>query len=81
VAVDAMIEHLRMTAPVNRIAGLLDGGDRQRRSWSIVVMMVGPIVISRGMPDQSETRTTPLDSALSTASTLIEAGTDDGRTT
>ena len=43
-----------------------------------VAMMVGSIVISRGMPEQSETRTAPLDSALSTASTLIEAGVDDG---
>jgi TetR/AcrR family transcriptional repressor of nem operon len=69
-----------MTAVVVRIASLLDGGqsDRERRAWSTVAMMVGSIVISRGMPEQSETRTAPLDSALSTASTLTEAGADDG---
>ena len=66
----------KMTAVVVRIASLLDGdqSDRDRRAWSTVAMMVGSIVISRGMPEQSETRTAPLDSALSTASTLTEAG-------
>lgn len=68
----------KMIALIDRIAGLLDGeqSDRQRRAWSIVALMVGSIVISRGMPEQSESRTAPLDSALSTASTLIDA--DDG---
>jgi TetR/AcrR family transcriptional regulator, transcriptional repressor for nem operon len=70
----------KMTALVDRIASLLDGdqSDRDRRAWSTVAMMVGSIVISRGMPEHSETRTAPIDSALSTASTLIEAGADDG---
>ena len=65
----------KVTALVDRIAGLLDGeaSDRNRRAWSIVALMVGSIVISRGMPEQSETRTAPLDSALSTASALIDA--------
>jgi TetR/AcrR family transcriptional repressor of nem operon len=69
----------KMTALVDRIAQLLDGdeSDRQRRAWSIVALMVGSIVISRGMPEQSETRTAPLDSALSTASTLIGADPED----
>jgi TetR/AcrR family transcriptional repressor of nem operon len=62
----------KMTTLVNRIAELLDGDDRQRRAWSIVALMVGSIVISRGIPEQSETRTAPIDSALSTASALIE---------
>jgi TetR/AcrR family transcriptional regulator, transcriptional repressor for nem operon len=62
----------KMTTLVHRIAGLLDGDDRQRRAWSIVALMVGSIVISRGIPEQSETRTAPIDSALSTASALIE---------
>ena len=68
----------KVTALVDRIAGLLDGeqSDRQRRAWSIVALMVGSIVISRGMPEQSESRTAPLDSALSTASMLVDA--DDG---
>jgi hypothetical protein len=67
-----------MTALVDRIAGLLDGdaSDRQRRAWSIVALMVGSIVISRGMPEQSQSRTAQLDSALSTASMLVDA--DDG---
>ena len=69
----------KMTALVDRIAQLLDGdkSDRQRRAWSIVALMVGSIVISRGMPEQSETRTAPLDSALSTASTLVNVDPED----
>ena len=68
----------KMTALVHRIAELLDGdaSDRNRRAWSIVALMVGAIVISRGIPEQSESRTALLDSALSTASRLIDA--DDG---
>jgi len=70
----------KMTALVHRISGLLDGdqSDRERRAWSTVAMMVGAIVISRGMPEQGETRTAPLNSALSTASALIAAGSNDG---
>jgi AcrR family transcriptional regulator len=68
----------KMTALIERMAGLLDGdaSDRNRRAWSIVALMVGAIVISRGIPEQSESRTAPLVSALSTASALIDA--DDG---
>jgi TetR/AcrR family transcriptional repressor of nem operon len=68
----------KMTALIDRIAGLLDGeqSDRQRRAWSIVALMVGSIAISRAMPQQSQARSAPLDSALSTASMLIDA--DDG---
>ena len=68
----------KMTALIDRIAGLLDGGqsDRQRRAWSIVALMVGSIAISRAMPEQSQARSAPLDSALSTASMLVDA--DDG---
>jgi TetR/AcrR family transcriptional regulator, transcriptional repressor for nem operon len=64
----------KMTALADRIAELLDGerSDRQRRAWSIVALMVGSIVISRGMPEQSESRSAPLDSALSTASALVD---------
>lgn len=64
----------KMTALIERIAGLLDGdaSDRNRRAWSIVALMVGAIVISRGIPEQSESRTAPLDSALSTVSALID---------
>ena len=68
----------KMTALIDRIAGLLDGeqSDRQRRAWSIVALMVGSIAISRAMPEQSQARSAPLDSALSTASMLVDA--DDG---
>lgn len=68
----------KMTALVERIAQLLDGdeSDRQRRAWSIVALMVGSIVISRGIPEQSETRIAPINSALMTASTLIDADAD-----
>jgi TetR/AcrR family transcriptional regulator, transcriptional repressor for nem operon len=71
----------KMTTLVDRIAGLLDGeeSDRQRRAWSIVALMVGSIVISRGLPEQSETRSAPLDSALGTASTLVDAGPEEKR--
>lgn len=66
----------KMTALVDRIAELLDGDehDRRRRAWSIVALMVGSIVISRGFPEQRESRAAPINSALSTASALI--GTD-----
>lgn len=64
----------KMTALVSRIAELLDGeqSDRQRRAWSIVALMVGSLVISRGMPEQSDIRSAPLDSARSTATALID---------
>lgn len=68
----------KMTALIDRIAELLDGepADRQRRAWSIVTLMVGSIVISRGMPEQSDFRSAPLDSALSTATALIGADSE-----
>jgi AcrR family transcriptional regulator len=64
----------KMTALIERIAELLDGeqSDRQRRAWSIVALMVGSIVISRGMPEQTGSRSAPIDSALSTTSALID---------
>jgi TetR/AcrR family transcriptional repressor of nem operon len=76
--VKAAYQH-KMTALVDRIAGLLDGdeSDRQRRAWSIVALMVGSILISRGIPEHSETRVAPLDSALSTAAALIGPDTPD----
>jgi TetR/AcrR family transcriptional repressor of nem operon len=71
----------KMIALIDRIAALLDGeeSDRRRRAWSIVALMVGSIVISRGMPEQSQSRSAPLDSALSTASALIDAEGEAGR--
>ncbi|MEM6104782.1 TetR/AcrR family transcriptional regulator [Mycobacterium sp. 050272] len=69
----------KMLALVERITELLDGeeSDRRRRAWSIVALMVGSVLISRGMPDQSETRSAALDSALGTASALMDAGSAD----
>ncbi len=63
----------KLTALVERIADLLDGDlpDRTRRAWSTVAMMVGAIVISRAMPDGSESRTVAVESARSTADTLV----------
>jgi AcrR family transcriptional regulator len=63
----------KMIALIDRISELLDGeqSDRRRRAWSIVALMVGSIVIARGMPERSESRSEPLDSAFSTASALI----------
>jgi TetR/AcrR family transcriptional repressor of nem operon len=65
----------KMTALVDRIAELLDGdeADRQRRAWSIVALMVGSILISRGIPEQSESRIRPIDSASSTVAALIDS--------
>ena len=65
----------KMTALVDRIAELLDGDepDRQRRAWSIVALIVGSILISRGMPEQSESRIRPIESASSTVATLIDS--------
>jgi hypothetical protein len=66
----------KMTALVDRIAELLDGDqpDRLKRAWSIVALMVGAILISRGIPEDSKVRTAPLDAALSTATRLIAEG-------
>jgi AcrR family transcriptional regulator len=66
----------KMTTLVDRIASLLDGdqSDRQRRAWSIVALMVGAILISRGIPEDSKVRTAPLDSALTIATALITQG-------
>ena len=66
----------KMTALVDRIADLLEGedSDRQRRAWSIVALMVGGILISRGIPEDSKVRTAPVDSALTIASALITQG-------
>jgi AcrR family transcriptional regulator len=69
----------KMTALVDRIADLIDGDepDRQRRAWSIVALMVGAILISRGIPEQNESRIAPLDSAFSTVATLIDSDAHD----
>ena len=68
----------KMIALIDRISELLDGeeSDRRQRAWSIVTLMVGSILISRGMPEQSDTRSAPIDSALSTASALMDAGAE-----
>lgn len=69
----------KMTALVDRIAELLDGdeADRLRRAWSIVALMVGSILISRGIPEQSESRLAPIESASSTVATLIGSDAED----
>ena len=69
----------KMTALVDRVAELLDGDepDRQRRAWSIVALMVGSILISRGIPEQSASRIAPIDSAFSTIATLIDSAAHD----
>jgi TetR/AcrR family transcriptional regulator, transcriptional repressor for nem operon len=66
----------KITALVDRIADLLEGDEsnRQRRAWSIVALMVGGILISRGIPEDSKVRTAPVDSALTIASALIAQG-------
>jgi hypothetical protein len=70
----------KMIALIDRISELLDGeqSDRRRRAWSIVTLMVGSIVISRGMPEQSENRSAPLGSALNTALALIDGEAEPG---
>jgi AcrR family transcriptional regulator len=73
----------KMTALVDRIASLLDGeeSDRQRRAWSIVALLVGAILISRANPEHSKSRTEPLHSALSTATTLMSTRSEDSKGT
>jgi TetR/AcrR family transcriptional regulator, transcriptional repressor for nem operon len=68
----------KMTALIDRISELLDGepSERRRRAWSIVALMVGSILISRGIPEESENRSAPLDSALGTVSALMDAGAE-----
>jgi AcrR family transcriptional regulator len=70
----------KMTALVDRIAELLDGDetDRQRRAWSIVALLVGSILISRGIPEHSESRFAPIESAADTVATLIGSDVHDG---
>ncbi|WAJ46148.1 TetR/AcrR family transcriptional regulator [Mycobacterium sp. Aquia_216] len=65
----------KMIALIDRITELLDGeqADRRRRAWNIVALMVGSVLISRGMPEDSENRNAPLEAALSTASALMDA--------
>jgi TetR/AcrR family transcriptional regulator, transcriptional repressor for nem operon len=65
----------KMIALIDRITDLLDGeeSDRRRRAWSIVTLMVGSVLISRAMPEQSENRSAVLSSALATASALMGA--------
>jgi TetR/AcrR family transcriptional regulator, transcriptional repressor for nem operon len=74
-AVKQVYEH-KLTALVERIADLLDGdpSDRTRRAWSTVAMMVGAIVISRGMPDGSESIRLAVESVRRTADTLVATG-------
>jgi AcrR family transcriptional regulator len=69
----------KLAALVDRIAGLLEGerSDRVRRAWSVVALMVGSIVISRGMPENSESMTASVTSARSTASALVETARSD----
>jgi TetR/AcrR family transcriptional repressor of nem operon len=72
----------KMTALVDRIAGLLDGDEpnRQQRAWSIVALMVGAILISRAIPEDSKSRYALLESARATATQLLADGprhTDD----
>ncbi len=70
----------KMTAFVGRIAQLLEGdeSDRERRAWSVLAMMVGSVLIARGMTDGGNNRKAALDSALSTALTLLDlSGLDD----
>jgi TetR/AcrR family transcriptional regulator, transcriptional repressor for nem operon len=68
----------KMIALIDRISELLDSeeSDRRRRAWSIVALMVGSVLISRGMPEHSETRDEVLASALNTASALMDAGAE-----
>jgi TetR/AcrR family transcriptional regulator, transcriptional repressor for nem operon len=68
----------KMIELIDRITELLDGdhADRRRRAWTIVALMVGSVLISRGMPEDSENRGAPLEAALSTASALIAAGAE-----
>lgn len=68
----------KITALIDRIAGLLDGdeSERRRRAWSIVALMVGSVLISRALPEGGESRTAPPESAFSTVATLMNLRAD-----
>ncbi|AHB49950.1 hypothetical protein W911_04595 [Hyphomicrobium nitrativorans NL23] len=57
---------------VRKIADTLEGskGDRERRAWSIVALMVGAISISRAMPDGDDANRA-LASALQSATAML----------
>jgi TetR/AcrR family transcriptional regulator, transcriptional repressor for nem operon len=61
----------KMILLVDRIANLLDGDDRQQRAWSMVALMVGAILVSRAVPEDSQSRGVLLESALTTAFALL----------
>jgi TetR/AcrR family transcriptional regulator, transcriptional repressor for nem operon len=63
----------KMIALIDRIADLCDGNqaDHHQRAWAIVALMVGAILVSRAIPEDSAVRTAPLDAALTIATTLI----------
>ncbi|WP_201359044.1 hypothetical protein [Mycobacterium paraintracellulare] len=62
-----------MSALIERIAELLDGddADRERRAWSIVALMVGGILISRTIPEESDFRLEPVEGAQATVRDLL----------
>lgn len=69
----------KMSALIDRIAGLIDGqdSDRRQRAWSIVALMVGAILISRAIPEDSPARFEPVEGALATVRNLLgEIGPD-----
>jgi len=64
----------KMNALAKRIASVLDGepSDRERRSWSIVCLMVGGIAVSRAMTDDGASSAAAIDAARRTAMSLID---------
>jgi TetR/AcrR family transcriptional regulator, transcriptional repressor for nem operon len=74
----------KITLLAQRISTLLDGkrSERERIAWSVVALMVGAVSVSRGMPDDSPSRTAAIDSARHTAKMLVETamrGRPEGR--
>lgn len=63
----------KMSALIERIAELLDGddADRGRRAWSIAALVVGGILISRAIPEESDFRLEPVEGAQATVRDLL----------
>ena len=61
-----------MVALIHTMSNVLDvtGLDREKRTWSIVAIMIGAIAISRAMADGEEADQV-LDAALQTATRLV----------
>jgi TetR/AcrR family transcriptional regulator, transcriptional repressor for nem operon len=73
----------RITELVQVISDMLDGEstDREQRAWSIVALAVGAVTIARAMNSGGTSQSAALNSALTSAVSLIDAGNPSIRQT